>query len=127
MRSAPHARHADVTITIAYTVDARRMLDEADERWIAEHGFATDNPLLDQIEHAAEMPRCGSRTGVDHGASMELLLGGIGDRSGMSSRPCLCPRITAGPCRSCPVGPPYGHCPAERRTGRFTRNVIPPS
>lgn len=31
------------------------MLDEADERWIAEHGFATDNPLLDQIEHAVEM------------------------------------------------------------------------
>ena len=57
MQSEPHARHADVTITIAYTIDARRMLDEADERWIAEHGFATDNPLLDQIEHAAEMLR----------------------------------------------------------------------
>ena len=42
MRSAAHARHGDVTITIAYTVDARRMLDEADERWIAEHGFATE-------------------------------------------------------------------------------------
>jgi hypothetical protein len=57
VQSAPHARHADVTITIAYTIDARRMLDEADERWIAEHGFATDNPLLGQIEHAGEMLR----------------------------------------------------------------------
>lgn len=33
------------------------MLDEADERWIAEHGLATDNPRLDQIAHAAERLR----------------------------------------------------------------------
>ncbi len=31
------------------------MLDEADERWIAEHGFGEDNPLLRQIEHACDL------------------------------------------------------------------------
>lgn len=39
------------------------MLDEADERWIAEHGFLVDNPLLAEVERAAdslrEMPEIG--------------------------------------------------------------------
>ena len=33
------------------------MLDEADERWIGEHGFLVDNPLLNEVEHAAALLR----------------------------------------------------------------------
>ncbi len=44
-----------MTITFAYSADAQRMLDEADERWIAEHGYAEDNPLFGQIERARDL------------------------------------------------------------------------
>ncbi len=44
-----------MTIAIVYTVDARRMLDEADDRWIAEHGLLIDNPLLGEVEHAGDL------------------------------------------------------------------------
>ena len=30
------------------------MLDEADDRWIGEHG-SDDNPLLDEVAHAADL------------------------------------------------------------------------
>lgn len=33
------------------------MVDEADERWVAEHGFLADNPLLDEILHASDLLR----------------------------------------------------------------------
>jgi hypothetical protein len=46
-----------VTITIEFSLDASAMLDEADERWIAEHGFGDDNPLLAEVTRATEMLR----------------------------------------------------------------------
>ena len=53
-----------MAISIAYSVDARRMLDAADDRWIAEHGVAPDNPLLDEIEHAGELLRENPELGI---------------------------------------------------------------
>jgi plasmid stabilization system protein ParE len=44
-----------VPIKFGYTVDAQRMVDEADERWISEHGYDGDNPLLSDIEHARDL------------------------------------------------------------------------
>jgi len=40
------------------------MVDEADERWVAEHGFLTDNPLLDEILHASDLLRTHPQIGV---------------------------------------------------------------
>ena len=40
------------------------MVDEADERWIAEHGFLTDNPLLGEILHASDLLRINPEIGV---------------------------------------------------------------
>lgn len=33
------------------------MLEEADQRWVDEHGLLVDNPLFDQIAHAANLLR----------------------------------------------------------------------
>ena len=33
------------------------MLEELDERWTIEHGFFAENPLLEEIEHAADLLR----------------------------------------------------------------------
>lgn len=63
VQSAPRERHADVTISIAYSVDAQRMLDEADERWIAEHGFLVDNPLVAEIQRPRSTRRIAQRRG----------------------------------------------------------------
>jgi hypothetical protein len=41
------------------------MIDEADERWIAEHGYADDNPLLGQIEHARDLLRDTPELGIE--------------------------------------------------------------
>ncbi len=46
-----------MTISIDFTIDAQRMLDEADERWIAEHGFGADNPLVEEIHRAHDRLR----------------------------------------------------------------------
>ncbi len=40
------------------------MVDEADERWIAEHGFLADNPLLGEILHASDLLRINPEIGV---------------------------------------------------------------
>lgn len=40
------------------------MLDEADERWVAEHGFLTENPLLNEILHASDRLRTNPQIGV---------------------------------------------------------------
>jgi len=40
------------------------MLDEADERWISEHGFDAENPLLDEVARAAELLRDNPELGV---------------------------------------------------------------
>src|SRR5215468_10192192 len=68
-RSAPNeqrvpAQLADVPITIEILPEAQRMVDEADERWIAEHGFLADNPLLDEILRANDLLRAYPRIGV---------------------------------------------------------------
>jgi plasmid stabilization system protein ParE len=47
----------DADVTVEILPEARRMLDEADEHWIHEHGFLEDNPLLGEIEHAGELLR----------------------------------------------------------------------
>ena len=46
---------ADMTATVDFSDDARRMLDDADERWVAEHGYFAANPLVQEAEHATEM------------------------------------------------------------------------
>jgi hypothetical protein len=48
-------RFVDVAVEIEFSPQARVMLDEADERWIAEHGFDADNPLLQEIAGVAEL------------------------------------------------------------------------
>jgi hypothetical protein len=63
-RSELRERHVDVTITIEFTPEAQRMLDEADERWIGEHGVLVDNPMLNEIEHAATLLRASPELGV---------------------------------------------------------------
>ena len=69
-------------IAFAYSADAQRMIDEADERWIDEHGYADDNPLLDQIEHARDLLRDNPELGIEvrqdgrlRGVVRRLLLG----------------------------------------------------
>jgi plasmid stabilization system protein ParE len=58
------AQLADVPITIEILPEARRMVDEADERWVAEHGFLADNPLLNEILHASDLLRTNPQIGV---------------------------------------------------------------
>ena len=40
------------------------MVDEANERWVAEHGFLADNPLLDEILRASDLLRTHPQIGV---------------------------------------------------------------
>ena len=40
------------------------MVDEADVRWIAEHGFLAENPLLDEILRASDRLRTHPQIGV---------------------------------------------------------------
>ena len=40
------------------------MVDEADERWVAEHGLLANNPLLDEILHASDLLRTNPQIGV---------------------------------------------------------------
>jgi plasmid stabilization system protein ParE len=58
------AQPADVPITIAILPEAQRMVDEADERWVAEHGFLADNPLLNEILRASDLLRINPQIGV---------------------------------------------------------------
>jgi plasmid stabilization system protein ParE len=58
------AQLADVSITVEILPEAQRMLDEADEHWVAEHGFLADNPLLNEILHASDLLRTNPRIGV---------------------------------------------------------------
>jgi plasmid stabilization system protein ParE len=71
-----------VSIKFAYTADAQRMLDEVSERWIAEHGYAADNPLFNQIDQARDLllehPKLGivvQQDGRLRGEVRRLLLG----------------------------------------------------
>jgi plasmid stabilization system protein ParE len=50
--------------TVEFSDDARRMLDDADERWVAEHGYLATNPLIDEAEHATEQLRHNPELGV---------------------------------------------------------------
>jgi plasmid stabilization system protein ParE len=58
------AQLVDVPITVEILPAAQRMVDEADERWIAEHGFLADNPLLNEILHASDLLRSHPQLGV---------------------------------------------------------------
>jgi hypothetical protein len=58
------AQLADVPITIEILPEAQRMVDEANERWLAEHGFLADNPLLDEILRASDLLRTHPQIGV---------------------------------------------------------------
>ena len=58
------AQPDDVLITVAILPEAQRMVDEADERWIAEHGFLADSPLLGEILHAGDLLRINPEIGV---------------------------------------------------------------
>jgi hypothetical protein len=58
------AQLADVPITVEILPEAQRVVDEADERWVAEHGFLADNPLLDEILHASDRLRTNPQIGV---------------------------------------------------------------
>jgi hypothetical protein len=60
-----------MTATVEFSDDARRMLDDADEQWVAEHGYLAanqhglfaDNSLFEQNSHArtllADIPQLG--------------------------------------------------------------------
>jgi plasmid stabilization system protein ParE len=58
------AQLADVPITIEILPEAQRMVAEADERWIADHGFLAENPLLNEILHASDLLRSHPQLGV---------------------------------------------------------------
>lgn len=62
--------------SVEFSDDARRMLLEADERWVAEHGFLAANPLVDEAEHATELlgrdPELGKRYRRAHGGQPEI-------------------------------------------------------
>jgi len=53
-----------MTTTVEFSDDARRMLDDADERWIAEHGYFAANPLVEEAERAIELLRHNPDLGV---------------------------------------------------------------
>jgi plasmid stabilization system protein ParE len=53
-----------VPITIEILPEAQRMLDEADERWVTEHGLLADNPMLSEIMHASDLLRTNPEIGV---------------------------------------------------------------
>lgn len=53
-----------MSVQIELSRQAQAMLDEADERWISEHGFNADNPLLDEVARAAELLRDNPELGV---------------------------------------------------------------
>jgi plasmid stabilization system protein ParE len=53
-----------VPVTVAILPEAQRMVDEADERWVAEHGFLADNPLLNEILQASDLLRAHPQIGV---------------------------------------------------------------
>jgi hypothetical protein len=55
---------ADVPITVEILSEAQRMVDEADEHWVAEHGYLTDNPLLGEILRASDLLRTNPQIGV---------------------------------------------------------------
>ena len=40
------------------------MVDEADERWVAEHGYLANNPLLDEILQASDRLRTNPLIGI---------------------------------------------------------------
>jgi plasmid stabilization system protein ParE len=62
--------------TVDFSDDARRMLLEADERWVAEHGFLVTSPLIDEAEHATELlgrdPQLGKRYRRARGSHPEI-------------------------------------------------------
>ncbi|MFN0253758.1 MAG: hypothetical protein ACKV2T_43225 [Kofleriaceae bacterium] len=53
-----------MSITVEILPEAQRLVDEADERWISEHGFDAINPLLDDILRTAEVLRENPEIGV---------------------------------------------------------------
>jgi plasmid stabilization system protein ParE len=53
-----------VPITVEMLPEAQRMVDEADERWVTEHGFLADNPLLDEILRASDLLQANPQIGV---------------------------------------------------------------
>src|SRR4051812_46461046 len=72
---------ADMTATVEFSDDARQMLDDADERWVAEHGYFAANPLVEEAEHAIELLRH-----IQSWACDSVELGTTGLRSGA----CCC-------------------------------------
>lgn len=53
-----------MTATVEFSDDARRMLDDADERWVAEHGYLAANPLAEEAEQATELLRHNPELGM---------------------------------------------------------------
>lgn len=53
-----------MTATVEFSDDARQMLDAADERWVAEHGYLAANPLVDEAEDATAQLRHNPELGV---------------------------------------------------------------
>jgi plasmid stabilization system protein ParE len=53
-----------VCLAIELSPEARQMLEDADERWIEEHGLLVENPLLDQVVRAMELLRDTPELGV---------------------------------------------------------------
>ncbi|CAN5917690.1 hypothetical protein BH11MYX2_BH11MYX2_04550 [soil metagenome] len=51
-------------MTVDIAPSAQHMLDEADERWISEHGYLADNPLFGEIEHASYLLRDNPEIGI---------------------------------------------------------------
>lgn len=53
-----------MSVGIEILPEAQRMLEAADEHWTDEHGYFAENPLLNELESAADRLRANPEIGV---------------------------------------------------------------
>ena len=87
-----------MTATVEFSDDARRMLDDADERWVAGHGYFASNPLVEEAEHATELLRHNPELGMRFRRAR-----GRWPRSGA----CCFKQVGTSTTASMPAGPTY--------------------
>ena len=87
-----------MTATVEFSDDARRMLDDADERWVAEHGYFATNRLVEEAEHATELLRHEPELGVRFRRTRPV---------GLRSGACCFKQADTSTTASMPAGPTY--------------------
>jgi hypothetical protein len=84
--------------TVEFSNDARRMIDDDAERWVAEHGYFASNPLVEEAEHTTEQLRHIRSWACD---SVEL------EAAGLRSGACCFKQAGTSTTASMPAGPTY--------------------